>query len=38
MNELFNDEDLVTSEDEREQQEEEKEKFDVIVSFSTPVP
>lgn len=38
MNELINEEDLVSSEDEREKQEEEKEKFENSITFTTPVP
>jgi len=38
MNDLINDEELVSSEDEREKQEELKEQFENSVTFSTPVP
>lgn len=38
VNDIINDEELVDSEDERAAQEEEKEKFELKVTFSTPVP
>lgn len=38
VNDIINDEELVDSEDERAEQEEEKEKFELTISFSTPVP